>query len=1125
MPFFVKFCPHRFRFEAGGAAIALLLLSGLCSCESHMRPMDKGQEEKPLFETVENSGIRNENELQPTEEANIITYLYYYNGGGVAATDINGDGLPDLFFTNNQQPNKYYINRGNWQFEDATEAAGLAGKGDWSTGVSVVDVNGDGLPDIYVCNVAGYLGWQGGNELFIQQKDGTFVESAAEYGLDFEGFATQAYWFDYDGDGDLDMYLLCHSVHNDASFGRANLRGNPDPVAGDRLYEQLQKPDGTPIFRLISEVTEDGRAAAAFQANGIGSRPDPDGRAGGHKCRSSVHEKGAMPSLSKPNGHTGEAPPKTTFESGLYTSKIGYGLSAAIADFSGNGRPDLYVCNDFSENDYLYFNKRCDGPLFRENIRQAMGHTSNFSMGSDVGDLDNDGWLDLFTLDMRPADEFTLKHTVSADPYNVYSIKREFGYYHQFPRNQLQWNRGEGYFSEIGQMAGVAASDWSWSALIADFDLDGHSDIFVSNGIWRRPNDLDYLKFTSTEQAASQVSNLELAEQMPPGLVANVAFRNLGKLQFEDVAKAWGLDLLGASSGAAYADFDQDGDLDLVVNNLNAPASLYRNTRRSMESLPPNFYPVADSNLIQVSCYSDGLVAVDWSLVLSGPSIRLSLSDGSQRSIPTTPQRGFQSQSQNKWIGRLAEGLSLQSVSIGGREIGQAAWPNVVVLRQEENRYIDFDAEPLQPWSLSDEGPAVAKGRVGERQGWIFVGAAHGKRAGWIEYSPDGRLVIKPFSPESAIGRDSLFEDVAALLFDANGDGFNDLYVVSGGGQVNSPPAFFADRLYWGSAAGWQRCEDCLPTDFRANGSCVVSADFNGDGFPDLFVGGRGRPGYYGQPGESRVLLNDGQGRFSYDPAWAFTDIGMVTSALWQPIEQRLVLAGDWMPISLLERSEEGWQRSIIPESEGLWRQLTPLADGSFLAANWGWNSALGRPSLKEPLQLYLADLDQNGKPDPIITYYCEGQQHTLADKDELSAQLPILRKNNLSYQDFAGRSFAENFPALVGASSLRAHTLAHTHFRSKPGGQWEAIPLADALQITAVNDILPLSDTEWLLAGNELEVLPRIGRQDAAALQLAQQRDSLGPWEVVWVPRAAASSFGAVRRLLRLEDGVIVGF
>lgn len=1112
MPFFVKFCPHRFRFEAGGAAIALLLLSGLCSCTQCPNGGDC-QKGKPLFETVENSGIRNENELQPTEEENIITYLYYYNGGGVAATDINGDGLPDLFFTNNQQPNKYYINRGNWQFEDVTETAGVAGKGDWSTGVSVADVNADGLPDIYVCNVAGYLGWQGGNELFIQQKDGTFIEAAAEYGLDFEGFATQAYWFDYDGDGDLDMYLLCHSVHNDASFGQANLREKPDPVAGDRLYEQLQKPDGQPIFRLVSEVTEDGRAAAAFQATVAGSRG------------SSADEKGAMPNLPKPNGLRDEATTTTAFERGLYASKIAYGLSAAIADFSGNGRPDLYICNDFSENDYLYFNKPGDGPLFQENIRQAMGHSSNFSMGSDVGDIDNDGWLDLFTLDMRPADEFTLKHTVSADPYNVYSIKREFGYYHQYPRNNLQWNRGNAYFSEIGQMAGVAASDWSWSALIADFDLDGHSDIFVSNGIWRRPNDLDYLKFTSTEQAASQVSNLPLAEQMPPGLVANVAFRNLGNRQFEEVAKAWGLDLVGASSGAAYADFDQDGDLDLVVNNLNAPASLYRNTRRDTKSPRPEIHPVSDSNLLRVSLYPDGLVAVDWALALSGLSIVLSLSDGSQRRIATTPQRGFQSQSQNKWVGRFTEGLSLKHVSIGEKRNEPSVLPKVEVLHREENRYIDFDAEPLQPWSLSDEGPAVAIGSVGGESEWIFVGAAHGKRAGWVDSSLNGSLVIKSFSPTSAIGRDSLFEDVAAVLFDANGDGFNDLYVVSGGGQVNSPPAFFADRLYWGSSDGWQRCEDCLPTDFRANGSCVVVADFNADGLPDLFVGGRGQPGYYGQPGESRILLNDGQGHFSYDRAWDYTDIGMVTTAFWQPVEQRLVLAGDWMPITFLSRGEAGWQREIIPESEGLWRRLTPLADGSFLAANWGWNSVLGRPSPKEPLQLYCIDLDQNGKPDPIITYYREGQQHTLADKDELSAQLPILRKNNLSYGDFARRSFAENFPSLAQQSSLRVHSLAHTHFRPKPGGRWEAIPLADALQITAVNDILPLSETQWLVAGNELEVLPRIGRQDAAALQWVQRRDSLAPWEVVWVPQPAASSFGAVRRLLRLEDGVIVGF
>ena len=565
---------------------ALILLPCLLLCTCGPAPPD----EKRFVERTD-TGIKSVNQLIETEEFNIIEYLYYYNGGGVAATDISGDGLPDLYFTNNQGPNKYYINEGNWLFRDATQEGGVAGAMNWSTGVSVEDVNGDGLPDIYVCNVGGYKVLDGRNELFVQQPGGSFLEQAERYGLAFSGFNTQAYWFDYDLDGDKDVYLLRHSVHNDATYGEARSRETIDSLAGDKLLRN----DG----ELFVDVTA------------------------------------AM---------------------GMYSSKIGYGLSAAVADFDDNGYPDVYVCNDFSENDYLYLNQ--DGRGFTESIRERTGHTSNFSMGSDVGDLDRDGRPDLVTLDMRPGDEQVLKSTASADAYNVYRIKRRAGYYDQLPRNNVQWNRGEGTFSEMAELTGLATTDWSWSVLLEDFDLDGRQEVFVANGIERRPNDLDYLKFISSSLARSS-SNLAVISEMPAGLVANQIFAEERPLQYGEAD--WGLGLVGSSTGAAVADFDRDGDMDLVINNLNAPARVYEN--RTINEYKPA-----------------------GTLGLAGEWVEVG-----------SAQRGFMSQSERGAMGYVPAASDTVSYTIVVVDTSVAV--------DAAGTASSFDREPLQPYAgASDPG-------------------------------------------------------------------------------------------------------------------------------------------------------------------------------------------------------------------------------------------------------------------------------------------------------------------------------------------------------------------------------------------------------------------------------------
>lgn len=862
---------------------SLLLIPFLCTC-------DRGPE--TLFQLRKNTGVSSANVLQEREDFNIIEYLYYFNGGGVAATDINGDGLSDLYFTNNQGPNKYYINEGNFRFRDATEVTAVAGAGDWSTGVSVVDVNADGLMDIYVCNVSGYKRLEGRNELFLQQEDGTFIESAADYGLDFAGFNTQAYWFDYDQDGDLDMYLLRHSVHNDATYGTAEGRNVPDSLAGDLL--------------LRNDLS------------------------------------------------AGEGFSNVTCSANLYSSKIGYGLSAAVADFNRDGWPDLYVCNDFSENDYYYLNQQ-DG-TFKESVRERTGHTTNFSMGSDVGDLDADGWPDLFSLDMRPWDESILKATMSADQPNVYNLKRELGYYDQLPHNALQWNRGEGHFSEIAEMAGVAASDWSWSCLIEDFDLDGKQDIFVANGIERRPNGLDFLKFISSG-LANQASNLEVLANMPSGYVPNRAFRQTGEWAFEDVAAAWGLNLNGSSTGAAVADFDKDGDMDLVLNNLNAVATVYENRSSS-------FFP--EERGVQKPL--NGLMA---------------------NRMWIAPQRGMMSQSE------------------GGYD-----WQPAVM-------------EPAEKWYSVRGSGIVRVGRVGSYFDREPLAYAAPRELNYpVVRLPDGIAVRRKGQPEFQTYR---WE--------------ND--------TLTAGPSYAMPAL-WNTYPDLKAPDKPLDANFPAEEYTVMAEPWAA---PRVWTGGED-----------------------------FHDINLPT--------------GLWQSVSKIKGDGNGGSKVLL--------------------GNWGVNSVLGAASSSTPIRYYLEDVDGNGKEEPLLTYVKDGEEVTVADKDELASQLPGMRRNNLSYTDFANHSFSENFSDLK-VSAVEVISLHHFLITRNKGGNWDQVELPKGAQIGPVNCALQL-DQGILLGGNKLEVLPRIGRQDAAALQLLRPDGS-----VEFIDLGGERNRLEVRQLLLLDEGHVL--
>ena len=1049
------------------------------------------QEGATLFEkmppTATDVGFANR--LTESDSMNIIEYLYFYNGGGVAAGDVDGNGLPDLYFTANQGPNKLYLNRGNFRFEEVTERAGVSGQGDWKTGVSMADVNGDGWLDIYVCQVGNYKNLQGRNELFINNGDGTFREMAREFGLDFRGFSQQAAFFDYDLDGDLDCYLLNHSVHSPENYGPSELRERTDSLSGDRL---LRNDDG----RFVD----------------------------------------------------------VTAEAGIYSSRLGFGLAVRVGDIDDNGCPDLYISNDFHENDYLYYNQ-CDG-TFREDLAASVDYTSTFSMGSDLADLDNDGRLDLMTLDMKPEAEPILKASVGADPYDIYEFKLRFGYHYQYPRNMLQWNRGkpaggEPQFSEIGQYAGLAATDWSWSVLLDDLDNDGWSDVYVTNGIWRRPNDLDYLKYISNAGIQSSASDLELLQQMPIGEIANYAYRNRGDQTFEDVSAEWGLDLTGCSQGAALADLDGDGDLDLAVNNLNAEAAIYRNrseldpARHSLrlELRQPGANPLAFGSRLTVyaagrswvrelapvrgwqSC-SEPVVHVGLGATAVADSLRVRWPDGQSTVFPGP----FAADS----LHRLRrEGGQLRSEPAGSsampaffQEVSGALG---IDFRHRENDFTDFVIEKLLPHKLSTEGPCLAVADAnGDGLDDFFVGGAAGQSGALYLQEADGRFRAVPGLEETLLPER---EDVAAAWFDADGDGDADLYVVSGGGQFPDGDPRLGDRLYLNDGqAGLSLSADLPPV--RTNGACVVPFDYDADGRLDLFVGSRSIPGRYGLAPRSFLLHNEGQGRFSETTGTILPglgEVGMVTDACWLPGSRQLLVVGEWMPVvvadfsatpaTLDRRGPSGWWNTV--EAVDLDQNGRP----DLLLGNLGRNTNLGSPGATVQLTLHVADFDGNGSTDPILGYFRDGKHYPFAGKDELAQQLVPVKKRFVQYEAFAASDLETIFgkQALEQANRLQAELLASAVWKDFPEGSPEPLPgeaqYSPLMALTAA-DVDADGRPDVLGGGNFYGCPPAIGRLAASrGLTLLNEDDGFRE-----MPPAASGLFleGEVRDLawIRLAGG-----
>ena len=1022
----------------------------------------------PLFEVLgpERTGISFANNLKATPAFNMFRYMYFYNGAGVGAGDFNNDGKTDLFFASNQGANKLFLNKGDLRFEDITAAARIPHDGGWSTGVSVVDINNDGWLDIYVCRVGQFEVLKGKNQLLVCQgvdEKGRpyYADKAKDYGIDFSGFSTQAAFFDYDRDGDLDLYLMNHSVHQNGTFAeRKVFLGTQHPLAGDRLYRN----DG-----------------AVFT--------------------------------------------DATHASGINSSAIGYGLGIAVSDINLDGYPDLYIGNDFHENDYLYLNQH--NGTFKEEGATSMNHTSQFSMGVDIADVNNDALPEIITMDMLPSDPYILKRSLGEDEYNIFHMKIHYGYQPQYARNSLQWNRGDGLFSDVAMYAGVHATDWSWAPLWMDFDNDGWKDLFVSNGIPKRLNDMDYVSFVTNEEVQSKIrtNTVSLKEQsiidkFPQIKLPNKFFRNKGGFSFEDVESGIRGDRATFSNGSVYADLDSDGDLDIVVNNIDEPALVYENKT--------------------VSAKGEGFVKID----LEGPARNrravgarvLLYTPGGVRAYEKYPVRGFQSSMEGPlhlgvrdthvdsllliWPDNTYERLSWngKDAHLTARhrsglppfpyERFKSTRPNTAVsvqdltaasglaYRHQENPFVEFDREPLIPRMVSREGPALAVGDMnGDGLEDAFLGGAKGHKPALLVQAADGRFTR---SAQPALDRDSTYEDVDALWADVNRDGYTDLLVASGGNEYYGTSEYTLPRLYLNNKDGLLQRQPSAFAGLYGTASCIAAADVNGDGYTDLFVGGRAVPWAYGETPPSWLLVNDRKGGFRDATAQYSKELGkagFVTGAVWQDLDgdkdPDLILSLEWEGIHAYVNEGGRFVQKVLTTRKGWWNFTLPLdvdgdGDLDLIAGNTGLNNRL-KPSEAQPVRLYYNDLDGNGVKEQVLTYYLGGKEIPFANKGELEKQVPVLKKRFLYAEDFARATLEELFTRekLSGAKVLSADYFANAVLINdgRLNFSLQALPwpaqlttYRDAVVVDANGDALP----DVLLGGNFWDNNIQMGRYDA---------------------------------------------
>lgn len=1060
---------------------------------------------KPLFSALSpgRTKVSFKNTLPVADSSfNILDYIYYFNGGGVATGDINNDGLVDIYFSANMGSNKLYLNKGDFVFEDVTEKAGVGGLTGWNSGVTMADINGDGLLDIYVCVVGNYKQLHGRNRLYINNGNLTFTESAEAYGLDISAFSTQATFLDYDKDGDLDMFLTCHSIHSVASFKTAAERSDTSWLSGDKLFRN----NGPNNEKIFTEVTR---------------------------------------------------------QSGIYNSAIGYGLNVIAGDFNNDNWDDLYVSNDFHENDYYYLNNR-DG-TFSEVNKQAFGHESRFSMGSDAADINNDGWLDVITLDMLAEDEKVLKSSAGDDPLGVYNYKLTNGFHYQYSRNCLQLNVGGGhFFSDIGLYAGIAATDWSWCPLAADFDNDGIKDLFITNGIAKRPNDLDYVKYTYDPAVRSllqegKTADVKAIDKMPSGEVPNYIFQGQPDMRFV-TRNDWGFNEPSLSNGAAYADLDNDGDLDIVINNLNSPAGIYKNNSRELSKnnyidielfgKGPNKLAYGakilakSRNGIQVNYVtgSRGFLSASTTIIHFGigqaekvDTLEIHWPSGSiQQLYNLTPNRKL---IVNEGYGKIGK----QILSSDSDNAKKALFEDVTdkydfKWKHQENNFNDYDAQALIPHKVSTQGPKVAVSDVnGDGLDDFFVCGARGQASALYIQDIKGGFHS---SQQALFKLDSIAEDVNALFFDANGDNYPDLYVVTGGNDFPDNDRVMQDRLYINDGAGMFAKSAGIPL-FTGNKSVAVANDFDKDGDADLFIGGRVITGSYGVVPGSYLLINNGKGKFSLasdETAPGLNRVSMVTDAVWTDMNKDgwfdLIVVGEWMPITVFMNNkgklENQTKGAGLSNTTGLWqsiisRDIDNNGYPDLLVGNWGENSKL-KANERYPLILNVGDPDQNGLTDQVMEIWKNGKYFPFNNKEDLERQFPFIRKKFEGYFQMAGLTAAEIFgKRLDQMKKLTANTLSTSVVWNREG-KFTVKRLPDAVQMFPVfawnvDDYNGDGVNDILAGGNFYGVTPYEGRYDGGYAQVLLNKNN-GVFETVSPLQSGVTVCGEIRSIQALRHG-----
>ncbi|MFC4722459.1 VCBS repeat-containing protein [Geojedonia litorea] len=1037
--------------------ISIISLIVVMSCDKKEEKVEENT--LPQFEllSAEQTGIQFSNDLESTDEFNVYRYRNFYNGGGVAIGDINNDGLQDIYLTSNLNKNKLYLNKGNFTFEDITETSGVGGTKAWSTGVSMVDINGDGLLDIYVCNSGDVKGDNKQNEFFINNGDLTFTERAAEFGLDDMGYSTHASFFDYDNDGDLDVYLLNNSYQAIGSFNLTkNERPIRDTLGGDKLFENR---DGK--FIDVSE------------------------------------------------------------QAGIYGSIIGFGLGVTVGDFNNDNWQDIYVSNDFFERDYLYINQA--NGTFKEQLTKSINSISGASMGADAADINNDGYNDIFVTEMLPSEYERLKTVTTFEDWNKYQYNVKNDYYHQFTRNMLQLNNSNLTFSEVGRFSGVEASDWSWGALFFDMDNDGLKDLFIANGIYKDLTNQDYLQYVSNEEVIqsivqnNKVNYKKLIDIIPSNKVKNHAYINKGDLKFERVAN--GLDTEGFSNGAAYGDLDNDGDLDVVVNNVNMPLFVYRNNIKQ-----------EDHNYLKVVLKGEGLNS-------NGIGAKLKLSNQSETYfLEQQPVRGFQSSMDDRpnfgfknkdnltltvnWpSGKISQIDNIEAnttITVFEKEAvfieHQTSTSNAEALLfskvegiidfvHTENNYIDFNVERLLPFMRSAEGPKIALGDINnDGEDDLFIGGSKNNMSKIFLQKNNKFSEMKT----SAFDLQKGAEDAESVLFDADGDGDLDLYVCSGGVETSKFSPIYLDRLYINDGQdGFHLSEQKLPTlnGFHSS-STVTVADIDKDGDLDLFVGERTIPDAYGQPGSGFLLVNDGKGKFSEQTAQRapeFKNLGMITDATFVDLDKDgyddLVVVGEFMGIRVFKNTKGSFKEmsNQLSQLKGWWNTIVAAdldndGDIDFVVGNHGLNSRFKASDI-QPIKLFVNDYDGNGYLDPVLSFTAtNGKQYPYALRHNLTEQLKYLNKKFPDYDSFKNASIEDIFTSeqLQSSLILEATTLNSVILLNKGDFKFDVQELPFETQFSpiyaiSVADFDRDGDQDIILGGNLSGVKPEFGRYDAS--------------------------------------------